>query len=291
MNYLERVKQKRAAQQAKSNQAAIRQKTLKTMKDGSAAIERTLVLEGAKNRKTTRAVENNLKGIAKSDDITKVATGLSELKELSNRSSGEVRAALEELGLTAYLNHTELLDSFQDTIFTLVEYLENVPKGELEKLVEFVKSQDGEAAQATVKLIEAINTLPQKLNAQAIKTEDITAAIKQVRIEPQVSVEVKNDPVDTQPIADVLKQSFTQKDDMIDLSCYRAQDLYEGFDGKTQYVGFQNPKGEWFIIKNIIPDNSMRYRFGKSDYLAHWDKQSKLSYYTLAEAVERAYAT
>lgn len=99
---------------------------------------------------------------------------------------------------------------------------------------------------------------------------------------PQVKVDAPK--IDLKPLQDTLKGYFeAPKVEKIDLECYRAQDITET-DSK-QYVGFVNPDGDWYIIENDIPGNSLRYVFGTGNYATAFQKAPQYEYQLLNEAI------
>ena len=86
--------------------------------------------------------------------------------------------------------------------------------------------------------------------------------------------------IDLKPLTDTLESHF--KDDTIDLNNYRAQDIKD--DGDTQYIGFTNVKGEWYIVENKTRKNQLRYKFGKSGYAKAWREAETYTYTLLYEA-------
>lgn len=98
---------------------------------------------------------------------------------------------------------------------------------------------------------------------------------------PNIRVDVPK--IDIDPLKEVLQS------DGYDLESYRAQDMDEEEAG-IQYVGFVNPQGEWYIIKNNEEKNSLRYKFGKSGYEKAWKKLSTFDYKLLDEAFNEARA-
>lgn len=96
---------------------------------------------------------------------------------------------------------------------------------------------------------------------------------------PNIHVDVPK--IDVDPLKEVLQQSS----DKLNLESYRAQDLDEEEEG-VQYVGFVSPEGAWYIIKNDEAGNSLRYKFGKTNYKRAWQRLSTFEYKLLDEALD-----
>lgn len=105
---------------------------------------------------------------------------------------------------------------------------------------------------------------------------------------PQVTVKppnVKVDAPDLKPIEDAIKEHAPAKlPPKLDLSTYRAQDLDE-MEKDVQYIGFTNLDGYWYILRNNLRKNEMRYKFGKDNYSTAWGLASTFRYKTLEEAI------
>jgi hypothetical protein len=104
-------------------------------------------------------------------------------------------------------------------------------------------------------------------------------------VPPQVHVDVP--PLDLSPLKKVLKQPKDTQG--IVLSTYRAQDIDEMEQG-IQYVGFLNPKGEWYIIRNEEAANKLRYKFGTQGYQEAFAMADKFEYKLLNEAINEVQA-
>ncbi len=118
---------------------------------------------------------------------------------------------------------------------------------------------------------------------------DLIKAIQRIDLKPivnlpapMVNVEAKD--IDFSPLQDTIREYFTPPETKLDLNNYRAQDIKDS--GDMQYVGFVNPKGNWYIIENDIKKNSMRYLFGSGDYTKHFKKASSYAYKLLNEAID-----
>ena len=68
-----------------------------------------------------------------------------------------------------------------------------------------------------------------------------------------------------------------------ELDDFRPQDIKD--DGDTQYIGFENPDGKWYIIENDTKSSSMRYVFGVKNYKSSFKKAGTWEYKTLSEAI------
>lgn len=149
--------------------------------------------------------------------------------------------------------------------------------------------------------LKALQTGLQELKQAVINSKDdnsdIVAAIKALKLDvaapvvnvPQAKVTVQSSPVDLKPLQATLEQYFTHEaatetdSDAPDLDCYRAQDIIDLDD--VQYIGFQNPDGNWYIIENDIKGNKMRYVFGSKNYATAFKKAASYQYQLLDKAI------
>lgn len=132
----------------------------------------------------------------------------------------------------------------------------------------------------------AVETLQRSTNTdfseliQAVRSLDMTPNVTV----PAPKVTVQSKPVDFTPLTDKLETLLAPETEKVDLDEYRAQDLKE--DGDIQYIGFVNPKGNWYIIENNVTKNTMRYLFGTADYQKHFKNAASYVYKLLNEAVD-----
>lgn len=118
--------------------------------------------------------------------------------------------------------------------------------------------------------------------------DQLKKAVEAIEVRPVIKVDAPNITVqerklDLKPLNDTFQEYLSRNDAKIDLDCYRAQDLKDS--GDTQYVGFVNPDGNWYIIENDVKKNTMRYLFGQSDYAQHFKKAATYRYKLLNEAI------
>lgn len=137
-------------------------------------------------------------------------------------------------------------------------------------------------------ILGELSSLPDKV-AQTDKSgdlipylESIHAAISKVKTNPTVRV---SPVIDLSGVEKAIENINSLENEGIDLSCYRAQDI-DNTDPNIQYVGFVDPKGCWYIIENNELDNSLRYKFGESDYQDAWINAPKFEYRVLNEAID-----
>lgn len=62
-----------------------------------------------------------------------------------------------------------------------------------------------------------------------------------------------------------------------DYSKCRACDL-DNAPGGTQYIGFIDQTGKWYIMQNDTENNTIRYHYGTGDYEAAWNERHGLVY-------------
>ena len=124
------------------------------------------------------------------------------------------------------------------------------------------------------------------LNDYTAKIDEAISAIKAIELSPNITVQAPKVTVpklNLQPLIDVLsKKEETEVD--IELEDFKAQDINNEEIG-VQYIGFVHPSGAWYIIKNEVEENKMRYKFGKSDYEKHFAAPDTYKYTTLDKAI------
>lgn len=136
-------------------------------------------------------------------------------------------------------------------------------------------------------LIKSIHDLPDKV-AATDRSGELIPYLKSIEqaissstpiFDPKVEATV-----DLTPVSKVLRDHLNRPvEKAVTLDGYKAQDL--STEGSTQYVGFVNPDGVWYIIENDMEGNSLRYVFGKSDYKKAWDNHTGKVYKLLNEAI------
>lgn len=146
-----------------------------------------------------------------------------------------------------------------------------------------------------VDAISALGTLVEALKTVKIENDsdtkealaNIAGILSRINVQPIVNVEapqvtVQERKIDFDPLIEALNKPETSDDDP--LVRYKAQDINND-DPHTQYVGFINPEGEWYIIENNDESNSLRYVFGKKGYIRAFKDASKLNYKLYSEAI------
>ncbi len=130
---------------------------------------------------------------------------------------------------------------------------------------------------------DAIETVQVDLTPIIGAIEQIAESIKGIKLPspvvnvPQPKVVIEEREINFSPLLDALK-----KPDTVDLTCFRAQDLDNAPDG-TQYVGFTDTNGAWYILKN--DETTLRYHFGIGNYEDGWSNRIGHEYLVLSEAV------
>lgn len=131
-------------------------------------------------------------------------------------------------------------------------------------------------------------TIPDKVTVDnqvdyTLKFDELTDSVKNIKVEaPVVNVEKP----DLDPVKQAIESAAPTKTlpPKLNLQTYRAQDLDEMEEG-IQYVGFTNPDGYWYILKNNQQKNTMRYKFGKDNYYDAWAIAPTFRYKLLEEAI------
>lgn len=170
-------------------------------------------------------------------------------------------------------------DTLSTRIETLLSSLEKTGTKKLDKdfvsavkgLEKVSKSLQNIRVRSDSEIREALHALAYVLANLDIKPTVNVAAPK---------VEVKERDIDFKPLLDKLNTPYKAPDTLAD---YKAQDIIET-DPNTQYIGFVNPTGRWYIIENNMLDGSLRYKFGKSGYANAWSTPTKHNYRRLNEA-------
>lgn len=106
---------------------------------------------------------------------------------------------------------------------------------------------------------------------------------------PAPVVKIQERKLDFSPLERAIRESAPKTADLppekVDLDSFRAQDIANP-DANTQYIGFLNPSGEWYIIENKVKDNTLRYVFGKGGYSKAFAKAGTYQYELLSEAID-----
>ena len=141
-----------------------------------------------------------------------------------------------------------------------------------------------EAIIKTISNAKSPEVVASKVNLKPI-ADSIQDAFNSIDFRPVVNVaapKVTVPKLDLQPLIDVMSEKETQVE--VELEDFRAQDINNEEIG-VQYIGFVHPSGAWYIIKNEVEENKMRYKFGKSDYEKHFAAPDTYEYTTLDRAI------
>lgn len=199
------------------------------------------------------------------------------LDKISDKRQKTVDTQLESDKLQVF---TDLSDGIKEVFSTLEktgakkldkQVVDAINK--LESIVESIASikvtSDSDIKDALISLASAM---------QSIKVQPVVNVPA-----PQVTVNEKE--VDFKPIIDALGNQKYVAPTGDPLSEYKAQDINND-DPHRQYVGFVNPKGNWYIIENDETNNSLRYVFGTKNYLKAMQKPAKLNYRLYSDAIK-----
>ena len=175
--------------------------------------------------------------------------------------------------------YNESLNSVSSDIRTLLASLETSGAKKLDKQVV-------EAISSLGKIVATINTVKIESDTETRFTlKRIADILSNLNVNPVVNVPkaevtVQEREINFDPLLERLSTPETSDDDpLID---YKAQDISND-DPNTQYVGFVNSKGNWYIIENT--DSSLRYKFGNKGYLAAFKNAPKHNYKLYSEAI------
>lgn len=168
---------------------------------------------------------------------------------------------------------------------------------------------DTETHQLLKKLIDSVNALPKEapempsmefpgeirvsnqVDYQNLLQEAIDA-VKAIELKTEPKITVK--PADVKLKVDTSKmegslsniETYLSKDDTeLDLTCYRVSDAAEPVTG-DQYFGFVREDGGWYILHNEADEGTVRYKFGKDNYVESWPNYGSYEYKLLNEAID-----
>ena len=182
-------------------------------------------------------------------------------------------------------DQTDLADKINDMVKTFGEVVKSTDQSKL----------NSDQIAAIKELKSGLDSLKTTIANKKADNSDVVAAIRALKLDvaaPIVNVpapivtlqERAHKPIDFTPLQDTIKEYFkAPEDEKIDLDCYRAQDITD--NGDTQYVGFVNPEGNWYIIENKVRENQLRYIFGDKGYAKAFKKAAQYEYMLLNEAI------
>jgi hypothetical protein len=230
------------------------------------------------HQESLAAISSSTKGLTTPQDIQSLLEELRRqgLDNYLNKPKSEpvvvqtnLNAAteIEQLGLTiSDAIHNGLQDLRSDG--QEVKVLEQL-KTALDDYTKAVREDSASDSKATVALLDAV---------KAIKVAPVVNV-------PAPHVTVQAPQVNLKPLQQTLQDYFSEEDqgEALDLSCFRPQDIKES--GDVQYVGFEHPNGQWYILENDVKSGQMRYVFGQEGYAAAFTKAASYRYSYLSEAV------
>lgn len=273
-NYLDTVKKKRLANQARLAKTNAQKQILETTKGGSEAVAAALAREGQLSRRNTQKVSitNN---VATSDDISQV---IKELKEtqLASYLGGQNKSSV------ILADSTDLGDRVEELGDKMIAAIDAIKADNTQKDVLANLANEYKKLATTVQATLKAN---QDTVAKAIKSFE--AAVKLIDVKPQVTVKaptVNVPEVDLSGVSEAIKGLKTEPVEEFCLEDYTAQDLDPSNPG-FQYVGLVKPDGGWAIIENDVEGNSLRYAIGVKDYPQAWENHMGIVYKRLDEAV------
>lgn len=246
---------KRNAQQSQREREAVDHKNRERLV-GNDRIQRAIVeatrlsIEHRDGLEPKVTVKNFPKGFATQKDIKALAE------------------AVDELGISDYLNHTEQVSEVTDAIYELIAHLNRLP----EKL-----KNDG--FEMLAQKLEALPKPPTTLsvdNLDLLKPyfDGLQESIDKLDIRPQVNVDVpKVKPLDLSPILEALNKEEPEE---VEITDFMVQD--QVYEGSMQYFGFVHPTGAWMVMENEIESGKYRYSFGSANYEQAWKNHSNLAY-------------
>lgn len=175
-------------------------------------------------------------------------------------------------------------DNFVALAETIVKGLKNIDPGQFKEVTSALTSLSTEIK----KLPSTFESLNKK-DAQSIEKcmAKIVEAINSKDFSPKIDVKPPAVPkIDTSSIVAAIGD--LKESDGIDLDNYRGVTI-DNDSEVMQYIGFLNPKGEWYIACNNMESNQMTYVFGKANFTSAWESHMNLGYAILNVAVAEAY--
>lgn len=235
--------------------------------------------------KTVQAVNSLKDGLHDvKGNVTVTNPDLAKSSDLQN-----VTDSINKMNMTAFMTN-DGLPKLAQNLTVLTDAVDGLSK-------KYQNEGLSELSQQLKKTVDQLGVVAKNLTQTKIKVDlplqktidGLTNSIKAIDFKPTVNVppatvKVSSPKVDTSGLESVMQQYLSDENKEIDLDDYRAQDLDEMELG-VQYVGFVNPKGAWYIVKNVEENNTLRYAFGNDSYSAFWPQASKLDYTLLNEAL------
>lgn len=154
---------------------------------------------------------------------------------------------------------------------------------ELKRITEAKGSGDVQVVKATEALVKRIENIKVDIKSdikQPVVNVDFKSVVQAIKSIPQ-----SNDYSEKfDKILEMLGKEPEEKEEKLDLMCYRVSDSKEPVTG-YQYFGFINPEGAWYILYNEATEGKVRYKFGKDNYQQAWDMCENLEFKLIDEAI------
>jgi len=244
-------------------------------------------LEDSQNKGIEQTREAIVNG-AKSTDIQSLFGPLQDLRRVV-KAQPDVRPDIKQLN-EALLGGLRKLDSSE---------LSAKQINLLHELISSIKDQQRSAEQSSKELREALNEVLKAVNAiEVAPVVNVPAPVVNVPKPtinlpaPKVTVEAPK--LDLKPMEKAIQGIKIPEppepvveppeEPKIDLDDYKAQDI-DNSSKNTQYIGFLNPAGDWYIIENDIKGDKLRYVFGSGGYSKAFSNAASYEYKLLDEAV------
>lgn len=274
MSFADDIAEKRKQQRADTQSSALHAESVDAVNGSGADIISALfsAMDGPKQVSVT-----NNQDLAKKDDIDKILGQLKEIHLTNLLEANKPKEKIEPLSPHAMLTDSALYvgDSIKELSDKVLTKLDD-------------KTTDTDMQNSLLELKDLLTSMQKDSKVSNPAFSKLQNSIDNLEVNPVVNVAapkvtVQPTPVDFKPLQDSLKEYMDSDSDTLDLSCYRAQDLLNS--GDTQYVGFVNPQGNWYIIENLTKQNSLRYVFGNTDYTKAWEDAPSHVYSLLNEAI------
>lgn len=262
------IKRKRAEAAARKEREA----ELKQFKSNSDDVAAEVARQASRSRSKTQPVEIQNDDLVKGKDLDRIVDSINKMNLTSFVASKETWFSdLVDALYTLTKRMSAVAQDFDGNGVRSIEKALNGAASKLETAVDKLKSVKVESDDDLKEVLSDMRDTLQAFDYAPTVTV------------PAPNVTVSPSELNLKPLQTALEDGLRPLN-KIDLSNYRAQDLDEQEQG-VQFIGFVNPSGNWFIIKNVEADNTIRYKFGKDKYSQAWGKAPGYEYLSLDKAV------
>lgn len=266
------IKRKREEAAARKEREQELKQTTDSFKSGSDGVAAEIARQSARSRTTPQPVDIQNDDLVKGKDLDRIVDSINKMNLTSFVASKETW--FSDLVDALYTLTKRMSAVAQDFDGNGVRSIEKALNGAATKLETAVDKLKSVKVESDTDLKEVLSDMRDTLQAFDY-SPTVTVPAPNVTVSPSE--------LDLKPLQTALKDGLEPLS-RIDLSNYRAQDMDNEEEG-VQFIGFVNPSGGWYIIKNVEVDNTLRYKFGKDKYARAWSKAPAFEYRLLNEAV------